>query len=1005
MKGNLRNIIVAATATLLVAIQPSTVPVAAADGAQGSGDADTIAGPLATSESIPWSKLGPVLLALYREYREYMLGAEQESGASERFQSKDTSIRVEHGTVAIDAVATDDASLLRADLERLGMEGPSLFGRMVSGLFPVARLEDLSGLPSLRFAYPSLSYTNAGSVSSQGDAAVRANVARAVHGVDGSGVTIGIISDSYDCRGGAAAGVASGNLPVGIEVFEESDCTQGIEGRRDEGRAMMEILHDVAPGAKFLFHTRYGGQANFARGILDLVSAGADIIVDDINYLAEPMFQDGIIAQAIDQATAAGVAYFSAAYNYGRNSYEAPFQASGTLLDYGRGACQLHDFDPAPSTIDTFQAITLRKGEETRFSFQWDEPFFSVSGPPGAAHDLDLLLLDAAGTTVVAQGSTANSGADPVEMLAYAPPDNPAVATEYNLAIGKCAGPDPGPGLMKYVVGYTTINEFNTKSPTVYGHANAATAESVGAARYDKTPEFGTSVPQIEVFSSSGGTPILFDRQGTRVAPIYRNHPTIVAPDRVDNTFYGTDTDHNGLPNFTGTSAAAAHAAGIAALLLDANSALPPLHLYNVLETTAIDMDDPATPGFDGGFDFRTGDGLVQADAAIDEATAPADVSIGQSDAPDPVTAGQPLTYTLVVTNSGPNAAGGVTVNDLIPATATLVATAPSQGSCTGTRPISCDLGGLASGASATVGVTVTPRTAIAVTNAATVSAIQLDPVPANNSASETTVVAPVPGAVDLSLTMSDSPDPLAGGQPLSYTLTVTNHGPDTAQGVAITDALPGTVNFVSASPSQGECLDSDTVTCNLGGLGVGGSATVTLVVSPRSAGTLTNTASVASDKADPSPANNTASAITTVTAPLCFGRPATIFGTDGNDLIFGTDGNDVIAALGGDDSINGLGGHDRICGGEGADTVIGGSGNDRLSGGAGPDKLYGGQGRDRISGGSGNDRLSGGTGKDRLSGGRGKDRLDGGPSVDTLRGGSGRDLCRNGERQQACDA
>ena len=122
---------------------------------------------------------------------------------------------------------------------------------------------------------------SAGAVTSQGDAAMRADVARATFGVDGTGVTVGVISDSFNCLGGAEADVASGDLPPGVVVLAESpDCS--VSWGSDEGRAMMQIVHDVAPGATLVFHTGVGGQPSLAAAILALADAGADVIVDDI---------------------------------------------------------------------------------------------------------------------------------------------------------------------------------------------------------------------------------------------------------------------------------------------------------------------------------------------------------------------------------------------------------------------------------------------------------------------------------------------------------------------------------------------------------------------------------------------------------------------------------------------------------------------------------------------------------------------------------------------------
>jgi uncharacterized repeat protein (TIGR01451 family) len=130
------------------------------------------------------------------------------------------------------------------------------------------------------------------------------------------------------------------------------------------------------------------------------------------------------------------------------------------------------------------------------------------------------------------------------------------------------------------------------------------------------------------------------------------------------------------------------------------------------------------------------------------------------------------------------------------------------------------------------------------------------------------TTVNAAPSA-DLSITKSDSPDPVTVGNNLTYTVTVKNNGPSGATGVTMTDSLPGTVTFVSATPSQGNCTGTATVTCNLGSLTNGASATITIVVTPTQAGGISNTARVAANEADPNTNNNSATEPTTVNAQV----------------------------------------------------------------------------------------------------------------------------------------
>ncbi|MEL7038854.1 MAG: peptidase S8, partial [Cyanobacteria bacterium J06592_8] len=183
----------------------------------------------------------------------------------------------------------------------------------------------------------------------------------------------------------AADDIASGDLPGGINVLDD------IWIGKDEGRAMLQIIHDVAPGANLAFHTANGGTAKYAQGIAELSNAGADVIVDDIRLFDEPMFQDGLIAQAVDSVVADGVSYFASAGNYGRLSYENAFSPSGQFLPNVNG--ELHDFDPS-SRVDTLQQITIPANTGFTASFQWDSPLFSVSGGSGSPNNLNIYLFD-----------------------------------------------------------------------------------------------------------------------------------------------------------------------------------------------------------------------------------------------------------------------------------------------------------------------------------------------------------------------------------------------------------------------------------------------------------------------------------------------------------------------------------------------------------------------------------------------------------------------------------
>ncbi|MCI0397753.1 MAG: pilus assembly protein [Chloroflexi bacterium] len=243
------------------------------------------------------------------------------------------------------------------------------------------------------------------------------------------------------------------------------------------------------------------------------------------------------------------------------------------------------------------------------------------------------------------------------------------------------------------------------------------------------------------------------------------------------------------------------------------------------------------------------------------------DLYVQKSDSPDPLPVGQQLNYVLTVGNNGPAAATGVTVVDTLPASVTYVSATPTQGSCSqAAGVVTCNLGTVPPLSPATVTIVVTPNQVGTISNQAVVSNSggQTDPVVANNTAVATTSIQTT---ANLSITKADSADPIFAGGALAYTLVVNNAGPTQANSVQVTDTLPPTVNFAGYSTTQGSCsLSSGIVTCQLGTLANGASATITLNVIPTAQGSIFNQASVTSSTFDPNTANNSDSETTTVT-------------------------------------------------------------------------------------------------------------------------------------------
>ncbi|MDP6674884.1 MAG: S8 family serine peptidase, partial [Gammaproteobacteria bacterium] len=554
----------------------------------------------ASAKNTAMTKLGQELILINKEYQDFTNRGGQ-TKLRRPFQASNRMLRYRNGLVVIDAVAQDDPKQLRNELVAMGLQHPAIFGRYVSGLMPISQIMQIGSLNSLRLARLSYARTSTGTVTSQGDTALNADTARTNFSVDGTGITVGSLSDSYNCLGAAAANVATDDLPSGVIVLaDETGCSSGT----DEGRAMMQIIHDIAPGADQAFHTAFDGIADFALGIIELQTvAGADIITDDVFYFAEPFFQDGPIAQAVDSVKDSGVAYFSAAGNRARQAYTSSFVNSGQ--SGFRTGSVAHDFDPG-SGVDTRQQLTIPAHGEVIFVLQWDQPFFSVSGAPGSASDIDIVLYPNGGDHALAASIDNNTGGDAWEAFIYT--NNSGSPKTVQLGIDLVSG--PAPGLMTYIYfGTMTVNQYATDSPTIVGHANAAGAQAVGAVRYHDTPAFGVTPPIREYFSSVGGNPILFDTAGIPTFQL-RQKPEIMAPDGGDNTFFGSDYESNGFPNFFGTSAAAPHAAGIAALMKAFDPTALPDKIYNTLQATALDMDAA-------GVDFDSGFGLIDANQAV----------------------------------------------------------------------------------------------------------------------------------------------------------------------------------------------------------------------------------------------------------------------------------------------------------------------------------------------------------------------------------------------------
>jgi subtilisin family serine protease len=476
-----------------------------------------------------------------------------------------------------------------------------------------AGLDFFLATPADAMASPFASAVSASMVASAtkvgagSDQAMRGDIARSAYHVDGTGIRVGILSDSFNLRGAMAAGVSRGDLPANVQILRE-----GPAGGADEGRAMAELVHKVAPAAQISFYSAFNGTADFANGILALARAGASVIVDDVTYLNEPFFQDGgVISRAVQTVVAAGVDYFTSAGNQGSNFYQSAFNGVRAQLSGITGSFYAQNFGTA-SAPQTTQGLTIARGATATLDLQWDQPFASIGTGRSAANSLGMVLYDS-GNHIVASAVRSLVGGDPVQVLQFT---NRSAGTGFRLAIVTNGGTTQ-PGLLKYISYGTGVTIDDPRagigSGTTIGHEMVNAANVVGAVDYANTPRFG-GTDKVEGFSSAGPGLTLFDANGNRLAtPLTGTGVDFVAPD-------GSATDV--FMPFYGTSAAAPNAAAVAALVDQANPGLSPAQVSAILAQSAVSASGAAG---------TTGAGLIQADRAV--ALAKAAIGVGGSTA------------------------------------------------------------------------------------------------------------------------------------------------------------------------------------------------------------------------------------------------------------------------------------------------------------------------------------------------------------------------------------
>jgi hypothetical protein len=580
----------------------------------------------------PMARAGGQLLKIYQEFQAHPNDWDKRGPEVARA----TFVDIQADRVGVDVSAVGDFDAARTALRNLGMQITAVDAtrRIVEGYLPIAQLITAVRLPQVSGITPVFSpFTRQqGTADNQADRVFLADTARTQFNVNGSGVKVGVVSDSANqfdnpnvAGVGLAESVSSGDLPNNVQVIAD-----GAAGDSDEGRAMLEQIFDIAPGASLAFHTANGGEVNFANGIRALAQAGSRVIVDDIGYITEPFFQDGIVAQAVTDVTNnLGVTFFSAAGNSSDSGFQSRFRGvNANITNIGAG--RYMDFDPGAG-IATALPITVRAAGGP-LVLQWDNPFYLTGG---VTSDLDLYLLDANGAVVASAITNNIVQGMPLELVGI-----PATATQIVVQVA-AGSPDPGRIVVldPFADSVDVSNQFGTDGgnityPTIYGHPASNEAIGVGAVPWWAAAPFstGATVPS-EIFSSFGPGTFVFNADGSRKATVEtRLQPVVSAPDGNNTTFFSpnfdidttappartgpatsTNLDPDTLPNFFGTSSAAPNLAAVAALMkqLAPNARLADIRAAMIASTI------PLNGAAKGQWEPQGGFGLVQATSAL----------------------------------------------------------------------------------------------------------------------------------------------------------------------------------------------------------------------------------------------------------------------------------------------------------------------------------------------------------------------------------------------------
>ena len=704
--------------------------------------------------------------------------------------------------------------------------------------------------------------TNVGSVVDEGDKTHQADKARSSFGIDGSGIKVGVLSDSIDDSNGSyAAAVQSGDVSAVTVISGQAGSGEG------EGLAMEEVVHHLAPGAKLYFATAEGGNAKFADNIIALQKAGCKVIVDDFFAQNDSPLQDGVISQAVDTVTAAGTMYFSCAVNDGNlddgtaSVWEGDFVDSG---DRSFGDGDIHTFDSSqggPGEVNSIEANT--QNGDTTVELYWSDPLGKSS------NDYDLAILDS-GYNIVSSSTDRQTGSqDPYEVA-------DAANGDYAIII-KHSGSTRFLHLL--IDTQHSIFHFVTNG-RVSGHNSTANAFCVAATPAANNQNGDTQGPYpdpfnssdvVETFSCDGPRRVFYDPTGkaytsslTHTGGKLLSKPDFTAADGTSSTLPAG----GGLNPFFGTSCATPHAGAIAALVLSYNPSLTRAQLATILDGSATDI-------MASGDDRDAGYGILNAYKALQNTPSGSTVKPKSlSFSPNPVIGGQDTTGTLTLTGAAPSGGAAVTITENGSSIGTVTVPAGSTGvTFTLTPPVvttseTDTIGAVYNGATVTTSLTVNPAA-----SSVTISSLVLTPTSVTaggTSSGKITLSAVAPsGGATIALKSSDtsvatvSPSSVtiaAGNKSISFTvtsksvtstktvtITATVGSSSKTATLTVTPAVTATVKSLSVSPTSvvgGSANSTGTVT--LTAAAPSGGLAVTLKSSDTSSATVASTLNIA---------------------------------------------------------------------------------------------------------------------------------------------------------------